>query len=127
MPTQELCSVEHLAVVFARSQEEIIAEWRLQATELLRDLKLDKPTITDHLPDLIAGITRDLALGRDGILSVEHTGGSPPVHGVQRFHDGLDVGEVVAEYNLLRTAFITIAERHHLYLLPSWRLRRSKP
>lgn len=37
--------------------------------------------------------------------------------GVQRFHDGLDVGEVVAEYNLLRVAFITIAERHGLYLV----------
>jgi signal transduction histidine kinase len=36
---------------------------------------------------------------------------------VQRFHDGLDVGEVVAEYNLLRVAFITIAERHGLYLV----------
>jgi signal transduction histidine kinase len=36
---------------------------------------------------------------------------------VQRFHDGLDVGEVVAEYNLLRVAFITIADRHGLYLV----------
>ena len=117
MPLPELCTVEHLADVFGRCQEEIIAEWRLQATELLRELKLDKPTITDHLPDLIAGITRDLALSSDGALSVEHTGASPPVHGVQRLHDGLDVGEVVAEYNLLRVAFITIAERHDLYVV----------
>jgi signal transduction histidine kinase len=36
---------------------------------------------------------------------------------VQRFHDGLDVGEVVAEYNLLRIAFITVAERHNLYVV----------
>jgi signal transduction histidine kinase len=57
------------------------------------------------------------AQGCDGTLSAEHTRGSPPVHGVQRFHDGLDVGEVVAEYNLLRVAFITVAERHHFYLV----------
>ena len=39
------------------------------------------------------------------------------MHGVQRFHDGLDVGEVVAEYNLLRVAFNTVAERHDLYIV----------
>jgi len=117
MASQKHCTVEHLAEVLGRCQEEIIGEWRLQAGELLRDLDLDKPTITDHLPDVIAEITRDLALGRAGTLSAEHTRGSPPVHGVQRFHDGLDLGEVVAEYNLLRTAFITIAERHGFYVV----------
>ena len=92
-------------------------EWRIQAGELLRNLDLDKPTLTNHLPDLVAEITRDLALGRGGNLSREQTRGNPPTHGVQRFHDGLDIGEVVAEYNLLRVAFITVAERHGLYLV----------
>jgi two-component system phosphate regulon sensor histidine kinase PhoR len=117
MASQEHCTIEHLAEVFGRFQEEIIDEWRLQASQLLRERNLDKPTITNHLPDLVAEITRDLALSRDGALSVEQTRGSPPVHGVQRFHDGLDVGEVVAEYNLLRVAFITVADRHDLYLV----------
>ncbi len=117
MHVPEACTAEHLAEVFGRCQEEIITEWRGEAGQLLRALKLDKPTITDHLPDVIAEITRDLALSREGILSVEHQRGSPPAHGVQRFHDGLDVGEVVAEYNLLRVAFITVAERHGLYVV----------
>ncbi len=94
-----------------------MAEWQMGASELLRELCLDKPTLSDHLPDLVAEITRDLAQGREGIISEEQTRGSPPVHGVQRFHDGLDVGEVVAEYNLLRVAFITIAHRHGFYLV----------
>lgn len=111
------CTVAQLAEIFSASREEIIAEWRVQTGELLRELNLDKPTLTDHLPDLIAEITRDLARGRHGSIADEQTRGSPPVHGVQRFHDGLDVGEVVAEYNLLRVAFITIAERHGLYLV----------
>ena len=113
----EHCTVAQLAAVFDKHREEIISEWRLKAGELLRELHLDKPTLTDHLPDLIAEITRDLAQGRAGAISDVQTRGSPPVHGVQRFHDGLDVGEVVAEYNLLRVAFITIAERHGLYLV----------
>jgi signal transduction histidine kinase len=111
------CTVTELAEVFRQCREEIMSEWRVQASELLRELNLDKATLTDHLPDLVAEITRDLAQGREGAISDEQTRGSPPVHGVQRFHDGLDVGEVVAEYNLLRVAFTTVAERHGLYLV----------
>jgi two-component system phosphate regulon sensor histidine kinase PhoR len=117
MASLEHCSVARLAEVFDASREEIMSEWQLQASELLRELNLDKPTLTNHLPDLVAEITRDLAQRREGLISDEQTRGSPPVHGVQRFHDGLDVGEVVAEYNLLRVAFITVAERHGLYLV----------
>lgn len=117
MPSPKVCTLEHLAEVLGRCQEEIIAEWRLQAGKLLSELKLDRPTLTDHMPDIVAEMTRDLALSREGSLSVEHTRGSPPVHGVQRFYDGLDVGEVVAEYNLLRVAFVTVAERHELYVV----------
>jgi two-component system phosphate regulon sensor histidine kinase PhoR len=117
MPSGDHCTVDQLAKLFAGCQEEVISEWRVQAGELLCELNLDKPTITDHLPDVIGEITRDLALGRYGTLSEEHTRGSPPVHWVQRFHDGLDVGEVVAEYNLLRTAFVTVAERHDFYVV----------
>ena len=117
MASQEHCTVEHLAEVFGRCQEEIIAEWGLRAGELLRELKLDKSTITDHLPDVIAEITRDLALSRKGTLSAEHVRGSPVDHGVRRYHDGLDIGQVVAEYNLLRVAFITIGERHGFFIV----------
>lgn len=117
MPTPEHCTVAHLAEVFGRCQEEVIGEWRQQTGMLLRELHLDKPTITDHIPDVVAEITRDLAHIRDGTLSAEHTRGSPPAHGVQRFHDGLDAGQVVGEYNLLRTAFTTVADRHDLYVV----------
>ncbi len=64
MPVPEACTAEHLAEVFGRCQEEIINEWRVEADQLLRALKLDRPTITDHLPDVIAEITRDLALAQ---------------------------------------------------------------
>ena len=67
----------------------------------------------------VGGGVMESAVGKMDLqgLSVEHIRGSPPAHGVQRFHDGLDVGEVVAEYNLLRVAFITVAERHDLYIV----------
>ena len=109
--------VAHLAEVLGRCQGEIIREWQLQAGKLLGELHLDHLTIIDHLPDIIAEIIRDLTLRRDGVLSAEHTRGSPTVHGVQRFLDGLNVGQVVTEYNLLRVAFITVAERHDLHVV----------
>jgi len=112
----KLCTARELAEVLKTHKEEIIAEWRQRAGELLAGLQLDTPTIVDHLPDITAEIIRDLALDRDGNLSAEHIKGSPPVHGVQRFHDGLNIGEVVSEYNLLRAAFNTVAERHGYYV-----------
>lgn len=117
MMVMEHCTVAHLADVFGQCHEEIVEEWRVHARELLRERKLNNLTLTDHLPDLVREITRDLTLGREGAISNEQIRGNPPVHGVQRFHDGLDVGQVVAEYNLLRVAFITVAERHGLYLV----------
>jgi signal transduction histidine kinase len=117
MAPLEHCTVRHLAEVFATCQQEIIAEWRLLAGDLLKALRLDHAALVDHVPNLVAEITRNLALSHDGTLPAELTRDSPPVHGVQRFYDGLDVGEVVAEYNLLRTAFITVAERHGLYVV----------
>jgi signal transduction histidine kinase len=111
------CSVEHLAEIFGRCQEEIISEWRVQARKLLRTLRLDHETLTDHLPNLVAEIIRNLALSHSGTLPAELSIDSPPVHGVQRFYDGLCLDEVVAEYGLLRAAFITVAERHGLYVV----------
>jgi len=107
---------KELADLYLPAQEEIMNEWRARAQNLLQDLNLDKLTITDHLPDIVAEIIRDLDLSRDGTLSEEHTRGSPPAHGVQRFHDGLNVGEVVTEYNLLRVAFNTVAASHGYFV-----------
>jgi two-component system, OmpR family, phosphate regulon sensor histidine kinase PhoR len=109
-------SIDEVSTLFQRCQGELIEHWREQARRLPHARFLDRPTLTDHLPELVAEITTDLALRRDGELAGDHAKGSPPVHGVQRFHDGFDLGEVVAEYHLLRDAFQTIAERHGMII-----------
>jgi two-component system, OmpR family, phosphate regulon sensor histidine kinase PhoR len=38
--------------------------------------------------------------------------GTSPEHGRQRLEDGFDIGEVVAEYNILRDCIFTLAEKH---------------
>ena len=117
MPAQPHCTVEHLAKVFRDCRQEIIDEWVLRAGELLRELKLDRATLTDHVPDIVDEIISDITLRSEGAAPLGKASGSEPRHGMQRVIDGLDVGELVAEYNLLRAAFCTIAERHDLYLI----------
>ena len=114
MPAES--STHVLAAAFKECHSELIAHWREQARSLPSAQQLDHLALTDHIPDLVAEITRDLALDRTDALSVEHSKGSPPVHGVQRFHDGFDLREVVAEYHVLRDAFQTIAERRGMVL-----------
>ncbi len=116
MSFQHPCTIEQLTALFERAQDEILAEWRQRAAELLRELQLDKTTITDHVPEVILEITRDLGLWREGALPAQPFRGNPIEHGVRRYHDGLDVGEVVAEYNLLRVAFNVVAERHGIFV-----------
>ena len=117
MSEPEFSTIEQLSEVFRTAKEQVIEEWQLQVGVLLAELHLDKATMTDHMPDVITEIIRDLRLQREGLISEDPDRGSPPAHGVQRCYDGLDVGEVVAEYNLLRGAFTTVAERHGLYVV----------
>ncbi len=114
MPNES--SAQVLAAVFKDSHAELVAHWREMARTLPNAQHLDHLALTDHIPDLISEITRDLALHRDDALSFDHAKGSPPAHGVQRFHDGFDLHEVVAEYHVLRDAFQTIAERRGMIL-----------
>ncbi len=111
MPLPSPSTLEPLAEMFGQNQEELITEWRLHANELLRERHLDKLAITNNLPFLIAAIIRDLAVKGGGAVPAELANNNPLHHGVMRFREGLDVGEVVTEYNLLRTAFSTLAER----------------
>ena len=109
--------MEYLAKVFGECRVEILEEWRLQTGKLLADLKLDKATLTNHVPVLIDEIISDLSRRREADGPVGPMKGEKTRHGLQRVIDGLDVGEVVAEFNLLRTAFFTVMDRHGLFLV----------
>lgn len=110
-------AVEQLSDFFQRHQEEIIHEWGLQAGKLFNGLGLDKLAITEYLPEVISEITRDLAVQRTEASLAEEVRLHPAIRPAQRFHEGLDVGAVVAKYNLLRAAFITIADRHYAFIV----------
>jgi two-component system, OmpR family, phosphate regulon sensor histidine kinase PhoR len=103
-----------LAELFRGCKDEIVQEWRGEAGELLRKLNLNHLALTDHIPETIDKILEDLAACRTSEILAQDAPESPGSHGIQRFYEGCDVGEVVTEYNLLRTAFATVAGRHGL-------------
>ena len=121
MPTQS-CSVLEVADFYAQRKEEVIAQWQCETSDLLQRLNLDQPVIRDHVPQIVDLIIWDLRTSRDGTKSTENHPTSPATHGSQRFRDGLDIGEVVTEFNLLRAAFATVAEQHQL-LIPGEAMR----
>lgn len=110
-------TVTETAQILAQHRDEIVAVWRMEAGKLLRKLHLDNATLTDHIPTLVRDIIRSLQAGEDGSHTTQSSLGSSALHGMQRFNDGLDVIEVVGEYNLLRIAFLTVAERHGLVVI----------
>lgn len=121
MPAQS-CSVRHLADFFRTRKNQVIAEWLRETSQLLEKLNLDQPAIRNHVPQMIDLIIEDLDACRTGDLSTGGNPNDPANHGIQRFREGLDVGEVVTEFNLLRSAFATLAHRHEL-LIPGEAMR----
>jgi signal transduction histidine kinase len=110
-------TVAETAQILRQHEDEIVAAWRVEAGKLLRDLHLDNATLTDHIPTLVHDIIRSLQAGEDGTHTTQSSLGSSALHGMQRFNDGVDVVEVVGEYNLLRKAFLTVAEHHGLAVI----------
>lgn len=109
---------ERLASLIEKEQEGLLAAWRAEVRELPSARDLDVPTLNDHVPMLLREMAVALRTRTDETIAeavVESlTEGSSPIHGEQRFRDGYDIEEVVAEYNILRASIHNLAERHGL-------------
>jgi signal transduction histidine kinase len=107
---------------FARAihdnREELLNQWRIEVRRLLTALKLDVPTLNDHIPPLLEQLASALATGeKESVLDLqlEH---SPEIHGSQRLRAGFDIVEVVAEYNILREVLHGLAQRESIDITP---------
>ena len=93
-----------------------MVRWREGVRGLDSARGLDLPTLNDHMPLWIA----QLAAAMQAIDRAGHDQGAadatPPVHGLQRFEDGFDIAEVVAEYNILRDCVHQLAEEQEIDL-----------
>lgn len=99
-----------LATTILEEREKILARWREQVRTLPSAARLDMPALNDHIPGWIAELAACL-LTVSEMPDGTSTASSPMAHGLQRFEDGFDIEEVVAEYNILRDCVHELAER----------------
>lgn len=101
--------LDRLADCLLEERDAILVLWRDQVRALSSAKQLDLPTLNDHMPVWIAEMVAMLRAPPEAADAGQD--GSPLAHGVQRFADGFDIEEVVAEYNILRDCVHDLAER----------------
>lgn len=105
-----LGNLSRLAATIRREREVLLSRWREQVRQLPSGKHLDTPTLNDHVPALLDELAKALESVSDESIPKALLAGSPPMHGIQRFQDGFDIVEVVAEYNILRGCVHDLAE-----------------
>jgi signal transduction histidine kinase len=104
--------LDKLAELIERERKAVLAQWRQQVCQLPSAQHLDTPTLDDHVPELLDELVVALRKVADETIAEAVLEGTPPNHGRQRFQDGFDIVEVVAEYNILRGCIHDLAERN---------------
>ena len=108
--------LDRLSALIRRERDALLYRWREQARELPSAQHLDAPTLNDHVPQLIDELTAALNARSGDTIPEGLSEASPPAHGLQRVQDGFDIGEVVAEYNILRACIHDLAQANGLTL-----------
>jgi two-component system, OmpR family, phosphate regulon sensor histidine kinase PhoR len=111
-----LQNLDKLAALIKRERAALLSRWREQVRLLPSAKHLDTPTLNDHVPALLDELASAFQLVTDKTIPEALLEGSPPIHGSQRYQDGFDILEVVAEYNILRECIQDLAESHDLSL-----------
>jgi two-component system phosphate regulon sensor histidine kinase PhoR len=107
--------LRQLATAIFEERDLVLTQWRERVRALPSAAKLDVPTLNDHIPGWIAELAACLVTASEAPEG-ETSAVSPLAHGLQRFEDGFDIEEVVAEYNILRDCFRDLGERHGVFL-----------
>lgn len=107
-------NLHQLGTALLHDHDAILDRWRTQVRTLDSAKHLDTPTLNDHIPGWLRTFAgKLLAFGQAEAPSAAT---DPVAHGVQRFDDGFDIEEVVAEYNILRDCVYEFAEGQGLDL-----------
>ena len=117
-PTGEMkiSQSENLARLIEDQRDVLLGKWRSLLKQLPSARFLDTPTLNDHTPGLLTELANALRSNRDWTIASAHVGGTPPTHGLQRLEDGFEIGEVVAEYNILRGCIHDLAHANGINL-----------
>ncbi len=105
-----------LAALIRSERDGLLFRWRQELRQLASARHLDTPTLNDHIPQFLDELVTALQSGSGETIPEALHEGSPLAHGSQRFDDGFDIVEVVAEYNILRGCIHDLADRNGLTL-----------
>jgi len=109
-------NLDKLAALIKQQRDALLSNWRQQVKQLPSARHLDVPTLNDHLPGLIDELAAALREKSDESIPEALSESSPTAHGLQRLENAFDIGEVVAEYNILRGCIHDLAESNDLRL-----------
>ena len=117
-------NLDKLAAQLQQDQEAVMASWRARVRELPSARQIDLPTLNDHMPVWLRELAGELCAAMEP--DADTAPAIPRIHGVQRFEDGFDIEEVVAEYNIMRDCVHELAECHEIALVGSARRTVNK-
>jgi two-component system, OmpR family, phosphate regulon sensor histidine kinase PhoR len=109
-------NLERLAALVTHERDALLSRWRKQVCQLPSAKDLDTPVLDDHVPALLDELAAAFHSVSDQTIPEALLEGSPPAHGAQRYQNGFDIVEVVAEYNILRGCIYDLAENQGLSL-----------
>src|SRR5262245_62237424 len=103
-----------LAELILRQQEDLMRLWRNKVQKVPAIRNLDTPAACAHIAILLEDIAATLLKGKKKSLISLPVDGATEVHGLQRFQEGFNLIEIVADYNALREAIQEFAEANHI-------------
>jgi two-component system phosphate regulon sensor histidine kinase PhoR len=108
--------LEQLGALILQHKDELLANWLAKVRHLSAADHLDRPALTDHIPDFLKELTRAL---REAPLDVQVSDISlvtAPAHGLQRLEVGFAIEDVVSEYNTLRDCIHDLTDKNGIIL-----------
>jgi two-component system phosphate regulon sensor histidine kinase PhoR len=103
-----------LAELILRQQDGLMQVWRSKMQQVPAVRNLDTPAASSHIAALLEDVAAALLKGKKKSLITLPVDEATEVHGFQRFHEGFNLIEVVADYNALREAIQEFAEANHI-------------
>ncbi|MBA3395314.1 MAG: GAF domain-containing protein [Deltaproteobacteria bacterium] len=91
-------------------RDDILCEWERRVRTLPQARGLDRPSLIDHVPDLldrIGAMAGELAAGSSPHLPIEIA----ERHALERLEEGFDLVQVVTEFRMLRVSILEVWER----------------
>jgi two-component system phosphate regulon sensor histidine kinase PhoR len=103
-----------LATLIREKHEDLMQLWRSKVQRVSAVQNLDTPEAAIHIAALLEDIATALLKGKKKSLLALPVDEATEVHGVQRFHQGFNLIEVVADFNALRETIQEFAEANRI-------------